>query len=200
MTLGDGQQDAAPGIPPSVKAVREGHFRNVSGTSLFTLLALLVVLSFGAPFAWSRIDSYLASRVVREDTRPTVLLGVGDRTVTAVVLSLRASTSSRGSFVASDEALLVVLDALDGLPLLRNANHPLDVLWLDESLRVVGSLRGYVFEGERAFTVPDSSRYGLMARTDTFPETAFENGTTITVVRGAIDTSIRESENATDLR
>ncbi len=166
---------------------------------LSAIIVLLFALSLGAASLWYRdmrdAPGAVGTLATSSGDRPAVWgrlvsLGVGDAVVRAEVVidpvDRRRGLSGRTS-LAADTGMLFVFPDIDTYGIwMPNMHFAIDILWLDDGLRVVDLQEGATPESyPRVFTPRTPARYVLEVREGFVRDRGVQVGDVVTVLNDA---------------
>ncbi len=136
--LADGQVERTYEI--SSRAVR---FKKALTPRNYPVATTVVVLALaiGGWFVWTCVSGLVGTTRMENRNGAPVELWVGDTPVYATVTHLDRIASD-GLPQGGAQAVLLVLGGVDGTPRIHFSSHPVDILWLDSTFKVLGTLQG----------------------------------------------------------
>jgi len=87
----------------------------------------------------------------------------------------------RGSALSENEVLVIILDRTIGVPQVRFANMPIDVVWLDGMFKVITVERGRSPDDTTPFVSPEGAQYLLIAKAGVLGSTAVQPGSEVLI-------------------
>lgn len=114
------------------------------------------------------LDRFAENGAVVEEPAPDLTVWVGDRALGARVVRLDRPFGTKPENPGAGGVLFVVLPR-DGMPRITFLNRPVDLWWLDEAYRTVGTEYGTLPDRVTPLTVPEGAMYLLVAPTNMLP-------------------------------